>query len=348
LKKPVNGGAVEEVKKAVTTVLNSLSKFFDKFQDVGIEILSDKTAENGVRTLRCQREFVKFTIILTPKDDSGTFADISFQRDGGKKLDIPNVPEDEVERTIKETLESTFSDKAGNSDENTAATASRKLRVTLQRITSAKETTINLTAIHADYEPSIALQDLDAVLDNEDFLDIITDAPVSFEINDEGDDYDIQPIEDFDTSTTCEEILKYALLLWSNVKTAHWNAIGTDFFTLHDKMAEYNDCILEDIDFFGELAVEFEFQVDDIANLFVKAVTDGYANKIDNSEGYTSDEGFFYLKDTISAYADVLDLYSANFPGDVQSEIDGIIRYWRKEADYKLRQQPGYRSYVQG
>lgn len=102
--------------------------------------------------------------------------------------------------------------------------SSKSMQVTLQRITSAKETSIKLTAIKASYDLTEAYTDLDALLDTE-LVDNITEEPISFEIVDCGDDYDINPIDiemkDFRIYSV-QNLLCAAVQFYMDIQLLHW------------------------------------------------------------------------------------------------------------------------------
>jgi hypothetical protein len=70
--------------------------------------------------------------------------------------------------------------------------ASKAMKVTLQRVVGAKETSIYLSEIKASYDIKAAYKDLDTVLNNPRFIRAVTEEPVSFVIEDMGDSFDVR------------------------------------------------------------------------------------------------------------------------------------------------------------
>lgn len=76
--------------------------------------------------------------------------------------------------------------------------------VSLSYIKSSDE--INLSAIYANYDVARAMNALQEVIDNDEFIAELTEEPQSFRITDEGDDYDVVVIDEVDTSNSANDI----------------------------------------------------------------------------------------------------------------------------------------------
>lgn len=134
--------------------------------------------------------------------------------------------------------------------------AAKTLQVTLQRITAAKESCINLTAIKADYNLAEAYTNLDVVLDSPEFTDMITEEPISFEIVDTGDDYDISTIDGISDATvyslknllcaTVQFSMDIQLLRWESARCFDiFNRIGSQLWSVHDWIDKLGIWIIE-------------------------------------------------------------------------------------------------------
>ena len=82
--------------------------------------------------------------------------------------------------------------------------ASSHVDVSLSYIKSSDE--VNLNAIYANYDVNEAMNALQQVIDNDEFIASLTEEPQSFRITDEGDDYDVTVIDDVDTSCAASDI----------------------------------------------------------------------------------------------------------------------------------------------
>lgn len=80
---------------------------------------------------------------------------------------------------------------------------SKHIDVSLSYIKSNDE--INLSAIYANYDIQDAMNSLQLAVDSDAFINMLSDEPQCFRITDEGEDLDIQPIEEVDISNVnCE------------------------------------------------------------------------------------------------------------------------------------------------
>lgn len=90
-------------------------------------------------------------------------------------------------------------DQFDESDYNEQATpASSYVDVSLSYIKSSEE--VRLDAIYANYDIADAMKAVEQVVDNDDFIAVLTEEPQAFRITDEGDDFDIAQISRVDTS----------------------------------------------------------------------------------------------------------------------------------------------------
>ena len=81
---------------------------------------------------------------------------------------------------------------------------SSHLDVTLSYIKASDE--VNLSAIYANYDIQDALLTLDEAINNDEFVNILSEEPQSFRITDEGNQFDIQPIDVVDTCCAQNDI----------------------------------------------------------------------------------------------------------------------------------------------
>ena len=126
--------------------------------------------------------------------------------------------------------------------------------------------------------------------------------------------------------------LYYQLVVFSNdMKHIHTHAIGNKFDRLHNISNEYYEKANEESDLFVELALEFGEKV---RNPSDAAAIIGYSTA--DADSYDWDNGIQQIIARMEAYiASLEELRKSGVPTDVQSLLDDIIRYWKKENRYK-------------
>lgn len=330
--KAVKGQPVlaESTLSKLTNFLKSISEklfnLFDKLGDSGMKIIGQKDLKDGGQWLKLEYDGNYAELTISPvADKEGTYNVVIKSAFGGTTR-LDNISESEIDSKVKVALEKIFNG-SSNSD-NDDVNSSKKLKVTLQAITSATGVDVNLTAIKANYDAATAIQDLETVLGDDAFVAQLTAEPISFEITDAGDSYDIQQTDSFDTAGTINQLIQAAMQLWANLKVIHWAAKGAQSFELHSRSDELAWRVSHDVDFFGEYAVEVKQPAPNpISNCCdLSLITD--------QSGFTAEQGYAFIRDEIKKYVSVLETLYVNFPHDVQSTLDEMIRGWKKESDY--------------
>ncbi len=203
MKEAIQAGIFSKILDTIKSVSQAFCKFIDKFSSYGIEITKSEETDNGGTKLWCKYGTKNFGIIIAPTGEKSKVNLTVYYN--GKNTELKAVSEFDIEKKAKELLnniiEIDFDDKSSES-----ADSSRTLKVTLQKVTSARDCTINLTAVNANYAPDEASAVLDTVLDNEDFLNTITEEPASFEITEDEDELNIRSIPEFDVTETIQNI----------------------------------------------------------------------------------------------------------------------------------------------
>lgn len=308
------------------TISEKLFNLFDKLGDSGMKIVDQKDLEDGGQWLKLEYNGNYAELTISPvADDEGTYNVIVKSAIGGTTR-LDNLSESEIDSKVESALKKIFNGSSNSDSED--VNSSKKLKVTLQAITSATGVDVSLTAIKANYDAATAVQDLEAVLGDDAFIAQLTAEPISFEITDAGDSYDIQQTDSFDTAGTISQLIQAAMQLWANLKVIHWAAKGAQSFELHSRSDELAWKVSHDVDFFGEYAVEVKQPAPNpISNCCdLSLITD--------QNGFTAEQGYAFIRDEIKKYVSVLETLYVNFPHDVQSTLDEMIRGWKKESDY--------------
>lgn len=334
----IEGGMLADIKSLLKSISETFFKFVDKLSDYGIEITKEmKLDDDGGVRLLCKYKSNDFGMEIHPivddkKQQTGKVnLTINFKN---KDIKLESVNDYDIEKQVTKALEDILKIDFSKSSENKsqATNSAKTLKVTLQKVTSATEDCIELTAITANYDASAALSTLDSVLDNDEFLSALPEDATCYEIVDNGDEYAVSTTEEFGVYDTCTSIVGMAMKIWCNLSVIHWDAKGDDFIDLHRLTDNFRYRLMEEIDFFGELSVELSGKS---ANPGLYTSYDGTPPITDDMcEGFTAEFGFELVSRLIEDYIRVLDTFYVNFSHDVQSRIDEEIRMWKKDLNY--------------
>lgn len=129
-----------------------------------------------------------------------------------------------------------------------------------------------------------------------------------------------------------ERLYYHAVVFANDMKHIHTHTIGNKFDRLHAIAAEYYEKASSEGDDFVELALEYGEKVE---NPSLAATRLDY--EVANENSYSWDEGVSDIHNRMAAYIASLEelRQSGKIPTDVESKLDDIIRYWKKENNYK-------------
>lgn len=207
-------------------------------------------------------------------------------------------------------------EEALNEDINETA-ASSKIRVTLRKVTSAKEPYADLIAISAStpsLAPAAALNMLRAVVSDDEFFDQLDETDQSFEITDEGEDYDVQEIAEVDTSDTIQQIFSAVWGLMQVAQKIHWSVNMEDNPSL--------DVIATDIQWRTRDILETTGRWLTVQNDKCPNFT---SQDIDIKISTPPEEKISTLKDVLTGFIELLDLLYVNIDADKQPVISTWI-----------------------
>lgn len=124
-----------------------------------------------------------------------------------------------------------------------------------------------------------------------------------------------------------------AVALANDMKHIHTHAKGSLFDNIHNICNEYYEKANEEADALAELAIE---KGDTILNS--SYLLDGLNYKPTNYSKYDFELAMSTARGCIEKYLKVLaDLRNKTNDPSVQSLLDDIARYWKKEKDYKIK-----------
>lgn len=124
-----------------------------------------------------------------------------------------------------------------------------------------------------------------------------------------------------------------AVALANDMKHIHTHAKGNLFDNIHNICNEYYEKANEEADTLAELAIEKEETILNPSYLF-----DGLNYKPTNYSRYDFELAMVTARDCIEKYLKVLaNLRNKTNDPSVQSLLDDMVRYWKKEKDYKIK-----------
>lgn len=207
---------------------------------------------------------------------------------------------------------------------------SKHIDVTLQKITGT--TKVKMTAIKANYGFGEVLDDIDEIINQEEFIEALPEVPTSYAVDVDDDGFDIEPCEECIECDPCEslaEVFKAGIRAYRNLYIIHWMSRGNDMMKLHLLSEDMYAELIQEIDTLGELLVEkcgsvpqLDFPCDYIA-----------------VQDYDFQTGLDIIKSFINTYIDCIDYAYCNQDSDVQSTLDEWLRYWKKQMKYFVERQ---------
>lgn len=329
----VQASTLSKVTDFLKGISEKLFNLFDKLGDAGMKILEQKDIDGG-HFFKLEYNGKNADVTITSDGDESATCDVVIKPAMGSEIKLNAINKSEVDSKVESALKKIFNG-ASASDEPAEGdggdvNSSKKLKVTLHTITSATGVDINLTAIKANYDASTAVKDLETVLGDEEFVSQLTEEPASFEITDTGEAFDVEETSEFDVSDTINQLVQAAIQLWSNLKVLHWAAKGNQMHDMHYRLEDHIWRAAHDLDIFGEYAVERgQLAPNPMASCC-------NASLIQDENGFDAEQGYAIARDEIKKYVDTLEALYVNFPHDFQSELDDMIRRWKKDADYFL------------
>lgn len=124
-----------------------------------------------------------------------------------------------------------------------------------------------------------------------------------------------------------------AVALANDMKHIHTHAKGSLFDNIHNACNEYYEKANEEADTLAELAIEKEETVMNPSYLL-----NGLNYKPTNYSKYDFELAMRTARNCIEKYVKVLaDLRNKTDDPSVQSLLDDMVRYWKKEKDYKIK-----------
>lgn len=239
------------------------------------------------------------------------------------------IPQDNEEEQSNTEENQTEGDEE-NPMEKEAATGSKHIRVTLQKVTASDD--IDMLALSSDYLPGDTLDYIEDIINQPEFYDTVTETPTSYSVCVDDDGYDIEPCEECTECNPCEslcEVFKSGIRAYRNLYILHWMSSGNDMMKLHNLSEEMYGELQSEIDTIGELLVEKQGTVPQL----------DFPCDYIPVQKYEFQTGLDQIKSLIQMYIDCIDYAYCNQDSDVQSTLDEWLRYWNKQLNYFVKNQ---------
>ena len=346
-----------------------MSKWFSLFQKIlgpAVDKTIDNIIQNGINIGKVEEteektqsgEEVKgFSFVATTGNNKKLLVkcvptagrkdmwDMYVKTKDGKKKSFPQIKQDQIDDKLLKFIEETYGEDAldaGYKDamEYEAAQRdaadmnieeSKRIEATFKRVTCGSDTEVHLVSVYANYSPTAAYNDLQAVIQDDEFCNGLTEDPATFEIVPMSDGVEVASIEAPSLNNCYEQLIMTAYRVLLDVQAIHWNVQSPQFMRIHEMTDDYISDLREQID---ELAEIYLQERDCIINpmLLIKMCDTSIP---ENS--ITGTDAASLLQMLIMEYVTCLEMYYVDVPHDVQSKFDEWISEWKKSALFKLR-----------
>lgn len=355
MSQPIEAGLMDMVGKVFKRFGNAITRGLTNLSEAGIEISKNQfqqTNDGGLMFMARTGAGSVIKVKCVPVPERDGYFNMYVKSKDGKKKAYPMIRTDQFDDKMLHFIENVMKEDAGLEDnysdaqwegrdrdyradfdvnEGDGVNESKRIKATFRKVTSSKETRVDLVAINANYYPKQALADLQTVVGDDAFVDTLSAEPVTVVITPEENELDVQTTDaPVDTKSTCVALLYSAYTALFNLQAVHWNVSGKQFMRLHTMMDEYLEKIREQIDRIAEIALETNANIPNPVEI-VKSL-----QVIAPSNNFDGQEGARYAIAAIQQFIDALELFYVNVPHEVQSEYDEWIGYWNTEAKFKL------------
>lgn len=329
-------GVLDGIKGILTKLDGMLDKIFKNLGDSdpnlkGIQIDTKSSKAVSTPEGKGEESSISFpgdpkpigTLTKVPNSD-GTVTLIFKMRDNSTKT-IEGVDASGIEKAVSSYLSEYM--------KKQFTKANKVLQVTLQRVQAGRGYNIDLIAVNANYAADQCIDNLNAVLSDASILGMIDDTPISLQIMDDGgEELSVEEIPSLESNNGLGDMLAAATVLMCNLQFLHWNVRGKQFSDLHSRLNDWYHTVKWNIDELGELQVELQGSAPNIGCIIDPTLL------IPSDSVISPDEVYSVIQNHIMQYICTLEMYYVNFNHDIQSLLDNMIRFWRKECEYRLKQ----------
>lgn len=346
-----------------------MSKWFNLFQKIlgpAVDKTIDNIIKNGINidkveeteeTTESGEEVKGFSFVATTGNNKKLLVkcvptagrkdmwDMYVKTKDGKKKSFPQIKQDQIDDKLLKFIEEVYGEDAldaGYKDAmeyeaaqrdaaNMNIDESRRIEATFKRVTCGSDAEVHLVSVYANYSPTAAYNDLQAVIQDDEFCNGLTEDPATFEIVPMPDGLEVTPIEAPSLNNCYEQIIMTAYRVLLDVQAIHWNVQSPQFMRIHEMTDDYISDLREQIDELAEIALQAQDCMINPISLIKQCESCVPTGNIAGTEAAN------ILQLSIMEYVNCLEIYYVDVPHDVQSKFDEWIAEWKKSALFKLR-----------
>lgn len=340
-----SGSATQVAGKVIDTLLNGINKWFQSFADYEKDLgwnkkreeKIEKDGKQGVKAIYETGSGELIEVGILQQERNLDYCDLYAEATDNSLpvLEKHDLKISEVHKAIADWADDnnlgTIEDMVIDDDTSAAeeeVESAKKIQVTLKRVCGATEDTISMTAVKASYPIVLAMEDLNAILQSDEFASTITEEPQSFEIVEvpEDEEFDIQVMEQpVDTSSTYEEMLKATVVFYNNILAIKWGAGESN--EVRNWADNFVWSVRNHIDTLAEWMIEKTHCIPHVGK-YAQCGT-----IIDTTHSSISIEAF---KEMVREQVELLEAFYVNLDHDMQSVVDAWIREYNRTLDYVL------------
>lgn len=333
----IQSSVISDLTKLLKTVSDFIFKGVDMLTTMGYETIDAKEHKDGSYEIKHKSN--DGTIVIEKGkpiewDDNGkatVYNIVLINKSNNKSAKLNNISQDLFKDKAK--FEKTFGDALNKIGAGQFIMDSKKLQVTLKKVTSGTEATIELTAINANYAPDAALSDLDAILSDDEFAAQITEEPVSYEITDEGESFDIEAIASVDTASAAISVYKTAFALEQNLRYVYFVCSGSEVENVRHSIDRVRWMISSMVDTTAGWIIEKDGTIPSPLECMQES-----GSVIDCSLPNDAQAILRQIQSAVWNMIAILDLNLVNFDTDMQGMINCWLRDCKDLADHVIKQ----------
>lgn len=323
----IEAGVLQKIKEKLKKLGTKVNKFILGLPNIGIEVISSKVNDAEGVDLKLRINENEANVTLNPTDTENVVNVIIKDKNGSIKTEVDNVDEDKVESLLLDNFDKLF---GYNEDVEACA----YINCTLSKTKTKSGYNIDLHKISAslNVNPEVNVECLNDLCANTQFCNELTETPSSYSLECYDDHIDCFECDGVDEVDTTESIILHLVHFHNVMSFAHWNIKGSNFFELHGVLENYKAQSGLELDEFMELYAEAH------PGKCTPYPYDIYECPFTDNDFEDCDQNRIMkvVQEELRNHVDILELYYCNYPSDVQSRLDDMIRYWSKEANYKL------------
>lgn len=342
--KVVRAGALSDAKSLIQTLINGIDKMFSAAcKERNWKMSEGEDNSDGSTTYTISERRGKIRVKISPMDESGNKFKIEAKGNNGRTYNAKNMTKKDLDKALNNMCDKIFGkSKTGgdntvedmNASSSTNLGGSSTIKAKLRKVTSAKETQVDLVAIQCS-TPADALSVIELVVGDDDFVNSLPEGESSYCITDDGSDYDVNYMaedDNIDVDECYQSMLNAALILESEVRYLKWNVQGEDSEYLRNVICNQTWGITSQIDTLADICMEKLHSVEHPMCAYSKQCEQlPCVDQTNDAECTVA-----ALKKSYDEYTAVLECYYCNLPHDIQNVVDGWIRENRQFSDLTL------------